>query len=90
MRSCKEVSRLISESLDRKLPLHHRLAVRVHLRYCKFCSRYQKQIIFMRNPAHRLSAEGAATGSTPVSSLSPEALESINRSLRKGNQWISS
>ena len=78
---CKEMSRLISQLLDRKLPFHLRLGVRIHLLYCDFCSRYAKQITLMRNAARRLSTEGVEMGS---SSLSQQARESIKRSLGAG------
>ncbi len=48
MFNCKEVTRLVSESLDRKLPIHQRTGKRVHLFMCKFCSRYQQQLMFLR------------------------------------------
>jgi hypothetical protein len=44
MFNCREVSRLVSESVDRKIPTHRRLGVKIHLLMCRFCSRYSKQI----------------------------------------------
>jgi hypothetical protein len=38
MFSCKEVSQLISESMDRSLPFYQRMLMRVHLLMCKYCS----------------------------------------------------
>ncbi len=49
MLSCKEVSRLVSDSLDRKLPWQQRLAVRVHLLMCCLCSRFQRQLLLLRD-----------------------------------------
>ena len=48
MYDCKEVTRMVSESLDRKLPFHQRMGIRVHLFMCKFCSRYRKQLLILR------------------------------------------
>lgn len=48
MFNCGEVTRLVSESLDRKLPLHQRMGIRIHLFMCKFCSRYRKQLLLMK------------------------------------------
>ena len=83
MLPCKEMSRLISQSLDRKLPFHLRLGVWIHLLFCDFCSRYAKQITLMRNAARRLSMEGVEMGS---SSLSLQARERIKHSLETGSR----
>ena len=52
MFNCKEVTRRVSESLDRDLPIHQRVGIRFHLLMCKFCSRYRKQLLFLRELAH--------------------------------------
>ena len=82
MLSCKEVSHLVSESLDRKLSLWQRIQVRLHLLMCRFCSRFRKQSLFLRDAArHYLSAvEEAETG--PSTALSPEARDRIKQSLK--------
>lgn len=48
MFNCHEVTRLVSESLDRKLPLYQRMGIRMHLLMCKFCSQYRKQLLLMK------------------------------------------
>jgi len=48
MFNCREVTRLVSESLDRELPLYQRMGLRFHLLMCKFCGRYRKQLLIMR------------------------------------------
>ncbi|MBW1696749.1 MAG: zf-HC2 domain-containing protein [Deltaproteobacteria bacterium] len=45
---CKDVSQRISESFDRKLPFHHRMMIRLHLMMCRFCSRFQEQLVMLR------------------------------------------
>lgn len=51
MFNCKEVTRMVSESLDRELSFHQRVGLRMHLLMCKFCSRYQRQLLFLRETA---------------------------------------
>lgn len=58
MFNCKKVTYLVSESLDRKLVLHQRMGMRIHLMMCKFCSRYKDQLLFLRKTA-RLYSESS-------------------------------
>ena len=46
-RSCREVSRLISDMQERPLGWWDRLALRAHLSLCNTCARYEKQVRFM-------------------------------------------
>ncbi len=79
MFNCKEVSRLVSESLDRKLPLYQRIGVRIHLLMCKFCRRFQQQLMLIRE----IFRAGALYKDTePYLSLPPEAQKRIKRFLR--------
>ncbi|MBW2602619.1 MAG: zf-HC2 domain-containing protein [Deltaproteobacteria bacterium] len=57
MLSCKEVSLLVSQSLDRKLLFRQRVAVRMHLMTRKFCSRYKEQLLILKEAATRYSGE---------------------------------
>ena len=78
MFNCKEVTRMVSESLDRKLPLHQRMGIRIHLLMCKFCSRYRKQLLILRE-AMRLYAR-YGEDAEPYLILPPEARERIKLS----------
>ena len=53
MFSCEEITRLFSESLERKLPMHQRLQMHLHMLLCHYCSRFRKQIEFLRDLARR-------------------------------------
>ncbi|HSH96803.1 MAG: zf-HC2 domain-containing protein [Methylophilaceae bacterium] len=44
MLSCKEASRLISQSLDRQLTLGERLSLRFHLVFCDMCTAFKRQL----------------------------------------------
>ena len=48
MFSCKKITGMISESMDQELPLGKRMGIRFHLMMCKLCTRYQKQLLFIR------------------------------------------
>ena len=53
-RRCKEVHRLVAESLDRELPFWDRVELRVHLAVCVNCTRFKKQMDFLRNAMQRI------------------------------------
>lgn len=78
--NCREVSRLLSQSMDAKLPWHRRVAIRLHLLYCVWCRRYAAQLQFLRR-AMRKMAE--STDQTPPPKLSPEAKERMHLKLQK-------
>jgi len=46
--SCKHVSELSSQCLDRPLTMRERLTYWVHLRMCTWCRRYAQQMRFLR------------------------------------------
>ena len=81
MLSCKDVTRLVSESMDRTLPPGKRLGVRLHLLVCRFCERYRRQLLLLREVARHLSSVEEVPGKTFPDTLSPEARERIRGSL---------
>ena len=83
MLSCKEAAWLISESMDRDLPLMQRLGIRAHLLMCKHCTRYRRQLLFIRDAIQHYLDQIENEESLPPVSLSPEALERINAYLSK-------
>jgi len=46
--SCKEASRLISQSMDQKLTLTQRATLRVHLSACEACTRFGPHLHTLR------------------------------------------
>jgi len=55
MRSCRDTTKLLSESMDRDLPLRTRVGLRLHLMMCKYCKRYAQQLQFI----HKAFGENA-------------------------------
>ncbi|MCW7538810.1 zf-HC2 domain-containing protein [Aquabacterium sp. A7-Y] len=47
-RTCREVARLILQKQDRALPWREALALRLHLRICQACPRFEKQVRLMQ------------------------------------------
>ena len=54
MLTCKEVSRLVSQGLDRRLGFGERVRLRVHLAICDGCANFNKQVTFLRKAVARL------------------------------------
>jgi len=67
MLTCKETARLVSEGLDRSLPLRVRMSLRLHLMMCGACASYRRQIEALQNLIQRrfsiaTDAEAGAEG----------------------------
>ena len=82
MLSCKDVTRLLSESMDRSLPLGKRVGVRFHLLICRFCARYERQLLQIRETVRRLVGTEETDGGPLGEPLSEEARARIRESLR--------
>jgi hypothetical protein len=81
MLSCREVTRLVSESLDRELSLRQRVSTKMHLMMCRLCSRYNKQLVGLRE-AFRLHAMREEDPGIYPASLSSKARERIKQALQ--------
>ena len=81
MLSCKDVTRLLSESMDASLPIGRRIGVRLHLLVCRFCLRYKRQLLLIRETARRLAAIEDPPAPPAGERLSEEAKERIRGSL---------
>lgn len=57
MKTCAEISQLLSEAQDRKLSFTEKFVGRTHLMMCRGCRNYQKQLGFLRE-----AMRGYATG----------------------------
>jgi hypothetical protein len=57
MRTCKEVHRLVAESMDRKVGLVERIAIHVHLAICVHCRRFTQQMKFLRAALRRFPGD---------------------------------
>jgi len=49
MLSCKEVNRLMSQELDRKLSWGERIELKLHVSMCDGCSNFRKQMSVVRS-----------------------------------------
>jgi Putative zinc-finger len=54
MLACKEVTRLVSQGLDRRLGFGERVALRVHFAICEGCSNFDRQMKLLREAVRQL------------------------------------
>jgi predicted anti-sigma-YlaC factor YlaD len=57
MLSCKQVTRLVSQGLDRDLGFTERVKLRVHLAICNGCTNFSEQVAFLRKATAKLADE---------------------------------
>ncbi len=57
MFKCKDVSHLISRSMDQKLPLRIRLGIKFHLMMCNLCLRYKNQLELIHKAISKMESE---------------------------------
>ena len=81
MLNCKDVSKLVSESLDHELPWYRRLFLRLHLFICGACARYEQQMKFIKEGVARKVADENRLENTPKERLSNAARERMKQAL---------
>jgi hypothetical protein len=74
--SCKDVSHLATQALDRKLTLGERLGMWLHLSICAACRRFDRQMSLLRHMMQRLRMQDPEPGTLP-----DEAKARIRRAL---------
>ncbi len=82
--TCKRAVALISVALDGKLSLRQRLLLRLHLRICAACRRFQTQLLLLRRLVRQPEHARVTTETNVTTTLSPTARARIERSLRAG------
>lgn len=84
MITCREVSRLVSDSQERELPFRQRIAMRIHLFLCVFCRRFRDQLALLRDIMDQYQIavmdDLMMTGET---ALSPDARRNVIKMLSK-------
>ncbi len=55
--TCREVHRLVSEGMDRRLSLVERTRMRLHLMVCGACTRFNGQMSLLRRAMHNFPTD---------------------------------
>jgi predicted anti-sigma-YlaC factor YlaD len=84
MPSCKQVTVMVSESLDGKiLSWRERIKLKIHLSMCKACQRMVRQMALLRTSASLLGITDENEAQLKQQMLSQEASDRICAHLRK-------
>jgi hypothetical protein len=54
MLPCREVTRLVSQGLDRRLGFGERVALRIHFAICEGCGNFDRQMKILREAVRQL------------------------------------
>lgn len=79
MLSCKEITQLISEGLDRRLSFWQQVGLRLHLMMCGTCAAYRRQVTALDK---LISARFGVSGPAGSHLLSGDARRRIKAALR--------
>jgi len=82
MLRCREISKLVSESMERKLSFRERVQLAMHLAMCRLCAGFAKQVRLLRVAARQDAERIAVASSDQETRLSQEARERIKVALR--------
>jgi hypothetical protein len=81
---CEVISQKISESMDHKISLFDRLKIRVHLLGCKFCQRFEKQLIIMKKMLEKRENELEEPPAGPK--LSSDAKQRMKQKMKQSKR----
>jgi anti-sigma factor RsiW len=72
MLTCRELTELITDYLEGRLPLSRRLSFRLHVMMCRYCREYLRQM--------RITVR--TMGAMPAEPIPPEVCEQLLKSFR--------
>ncbi len=81
MLTCREVTKLVSESMDGSLPWRKRIGIRIHFMMCVSCARYRRQMLLIRELIRDYLSE-AESANDAGDRLSPEARRRMKEALK--------
>lgn len=86
MLNCKDMTKVISDSLDRKISLRQRLELWMHITMCGLCRRFRSNTLAIRKKVRETSAQPSdkVVASEPKdASLPPAARKRIAAAIQK-------
>src|SRR5207245_5156629 len=75
---CREMVRILSQSMDEPMPLMMRIKKRLHFLICCWCQRYEEHLRYLRETARQFPEHADAASDVP---FPPDARERIKQKL---------
>ncbi len=63
MKSCREISKLVSRSLDESLPFWSQVQIKMHFLMCQGCRRFNQQLKFVQHAVRKMCEVEVCLGS---------------------------
>lgn len=82
MLSCKEISKLVSQSMDRELTWRERMNVWMHLKMCRLCAAFRRDVLSLRKRIRQQAISIEDVASVHEVKLSAEAAERIRQAIQ--------
>ncbi|QDT05533.1 hypothetical protein K227x_39330 [Rubripirellula lacrimiformis] len=82
MLTCKQISELISQSLDRPLPLGKRMSVWMHLKMCRLCAAFRRDQVLFQSSLSRELEQVAKYEKDPTVRLPDDAKRRIAKAMQ--------
>ena len=80
---CREVVRILSQSMDSKLPLSMRIKLRLHYLICAWCQRYEKHLHELRKFASSVPDHTHAFSEDTLSLTAKDRMKEALREARR-------
>jgi hypothetical protein len=64
---CREMVQILSQSMDKPMPLRMRIKKRIHYLICCWCQRYEEQLRYMRKTTRKYAEHADEASTAPVS-----------------------
>jgi hypothetical protein len=85
---CREMIRILSQSMDEPMPLVMRIKKRVHYLICCWCQRYEEQLLYMRKTARAFAEHADESSDVAVTEEMKERWKQVLQpSARVVQQW---
>jgi hypothetical protein len=79
---CREMVRILSDSMDRPLPLTMRIRKRLHYLICCWCQRYEEHLHYLRKTTHAFPEHADQSSDASLSSEAKKRIMDRIKNLR--------
>ncbi|WP_442511968.1 hypothetical protein SH528x_003722 [Novipirellula sp. SH528] len=82
MLSCKEISKLVSQSIEHPLPFRKRMELWMHMRLCSLCSAFRRDVVYMHERMQQDAPDLSENGEGDTEKLPVDARLRIKQAIR--------